>query len=394
MRNFQCQMASLVLVVSAFFGFSAAAGEELAWGDKMRKLSTLLQEVLIDVASDSRARSAEGKRRLEKNSEQLAKLSHSMAERALSPDLDPSVKLLGDLFAEEADRARDALRSGNLSYARYLLKGVAQGCVACHTRTQSGPAFNAAPKSALFSKLPALERAEIQIAIREFNPALETLRGVLKDQTLLKDRPADWANAARLGLMVAVRTQSDPAVARDWVASILAEPGAPYFLSHDAKAWKSSIEKWMSEPKRDAVTAEGLYSEAVRLLAQAKNNQRYFFDHAADVDYLRASAAAHNLMRLGSEVPHLDQAFLIAGMTYEALGLNRFPELHEVYYQACIRKAPHTPVAEDCYRRLEQSVYQGYTGSAGTDIPLDLRRRLKKWESEAREKSSKATPRN
>lgn len=370
------------------------AADELAWGEKMRKLSTLLQEVLIDVSSDGRARSADGKRRLEKNTEQLAKLSHSMAERTLSPDLDPSVKLLGDLFAEESERARDALKAGNLSYARYLLKGVAQGCIACHTRTQSGPSFAALPKGSLFSKLPGLERAEIQVAIREFAPALETLKSVLLDKALLKDRPGDWANAARLGLMVAVRTQSDPAVARDWVALILAEPGAPYFLSHDAKAWKVSIDKWIAEPKRDAVTAEGLYAEAVRLYAQAKNSQRYFFDHAADVDYLRASVAAHNLMRLGSEVPHLDQAYLMAGMTYEALGLSRFPELHEVYYQACIRKAPHTPVAEDCYRRLEQSVYQGFTGSAGTDIPLDLRRRLKKWESEAREKPGKPAPRN
>jgi hypothetical protein len=370
------------------------AAEELAWGEKMRKLSTLLQEILIDASSESRARSGEGKRRLQKNTEQLSKLSHSMAERTLSPDLDPSMKLLGDLFAEEADRARDALKSGNIAYSRYLLKGVAQGCIACHTRTQSGPAFSAAPKSALFARLPAIERAEIQVAIREFAPALETLRGILKDQTLLKEKPGDWASAARLGLMVAVRTQQDPKVAQEWVNLILAEPHAPYFLSHDAKAWKVAIEKWIAEPKREAVTAEGLYAEAVRLFTQAKNSQRYFFDHSADVDYLRASAAAHNLMRLGSEVPHLDQALLMAGMTYEALGLNRFPELHETYYQACIRRAPHTALAEDCYRRLEQSIYQGYTGSAGTDIPLDLRRRLKKWETEAREKTGKSTPRN
>jgi hypothetical protein len=46
--------------------------------------------------------------------------------------------------------------------------------------------------------------------------------------------------------------------------------------------------------------------------------------------------------------------------------------MHELYYEACVRELPHSSLAKRCYERYEQSVYVGYTGSGGTNIPDEL----------------------
>ena len=43
---------------------------------------------------------------------------------------------------------------------------------------------------------------------------------------------------------------------------------------------------------------------------------------------------------------------------------------------AGFRKSPHSNTADLCYRRYEESVYAGFTGSSGTDIPPEIKRRL------------------
>jgi hypothetical protein len=112
-------------------------------------------------------------------------------------------------------------------------------------------------------------------------------------------------------------------------------------------------------------------------MEQAKAIQRYPMDRTADLVYLRASASAHDFLQVALESEHLDQGLLLAGIAYEVLNPLKVGELHELYYEACIRRSPHQAIAVDCYRRYEQSVFFGYTGSLGTSLPDDVGMKLK-----------------
>ena len=138
---------------------------------------------------------------------------------------------------------------------------------------------------------------------------------------------------------------------------------------------------WKNEIPRQAITEEGLYSEALRLTAEAHRLQKYPLDRSADVIYLRASAALHHLLQVAPEGRHAGEAFLLAGLCYEVLKPLNLEELHEIYYEACIKKVPHSATAELCYHRYEESIYMGFTGSGGTDIPQDVKEKLGKLEN-------------
>jgi hypothetical protein len=178
--------------------------------------------------------------------------------------------------------------------------------------------------------------------------------------------------------------KQSPALAGGIIDRVLASREAPLFLKQDAESWRQSVNSWRNEPKLEGMTEEGLYAVAVKLLAQAHDVQKYPADHSADVLFLRASAAVHNLLQAGSKGPHAGEAYLMAGICYEVLRSFHIGEIHEIYYEGCIRNNPHTPLAETCFARYESSVFEGFTGSGGAHLPDDLKDKLKTLDELAR----------
>jgi hypothetical protein len=127
-------------------------------------------------------------------------------------------------------------------------------------------------------------------------------------------------------------------------------------------------------------------------LAKAQQAQKYPADRSADILYLRTSAAVHRLLQLGKDAKHTHEAYLMAGLCYDVLKNFQLGELHEIYFESCIRSAPHTHLAETCYHRYEQAIYDGFTGSSGTDIPDDVEQKLNVLEKLALPEQAKDKP--
>lgn len=373
----------------AFVLFSlAAAGNGSAedkknpavWSQKMQGLASTLSDLLIDLSSDERYNSPKNFKRIERNAEKLARLAHSLKmEAANIPDQDPSVRLMGSLFGEEADQAVKTLKQGNRVYARDLLRSMTGYCMACHTRS-GGPGFANFGTNPKLDGLKALEKAEYFAATRQFDRAIEDYEQILSSQEKSAGYSIEWERAMRAALAIAVRVKNDPDRSLQIVERAIAAPKAPYFLKKQAAQWKESILQWKAERPRTAQTEEGYYAEAVRLIAEAKAGQKYPSDRSADVQYLRASRALHDQLSMAPSGRHSTEAVYLAGLCYEVLdGLNLW-DLHEFYFQACIQKEPHSAVAQQCYRHYEESVYAGYTGSGGTFLPEDVRKKLNRLE--------------
>src|SRR5690606_36446140 len=135
------------------------------------------------------------------------------------------------------------------------------------------------------------------------------------------------------------------------VESVLRASDAPFFMKEDAKAWKKSIADWKSESGRTAKTPQGLRAEAARLYAKARESQAFPMDRTADIAYLRSASSAHDFLQVAKDPLEISEGLLLAGTAYEVMTPLQAESLHENFYEMCIRRSPHTPVAEICYRR-------------------------------------------
>ena len=348
-----------------------------AWSKKMTDLYKTLTDLLMDITSDQRFNAPELKGKIEREAKLLSSLAHDLeTQKVKSPDQDPTIQILSRLFASESNRAYQELKRGNRTYARGILRSISGYCAQCHTRDQSGPAFARLGLQLSSAGATRLEQGLFYVATRQFDLAQAEFKSMIADPEVSGKRPFEWEKAVKQSLVIAVRVRQEPSEALGIVDQILSNKAAPYFLKQNAASWKKTILDWQKETPLKAPSEEQLYKEAMRLTDEAHRLQKYLLDRSADILYLRASAIVHTLLRVAPDGPHSGEAFLMAGLCYEVLRPLDISELGEIYYEACIHKTPHSHTAELCYQRYEESIYAGYTGTNGTQIPADVKDRL------------------
>ena len=351
--------------------------EGASWNKKMQELYKTLANLLTDVTSDSRFHDPRNQYRIKNEANKLASLAHDLNKKSMiSLDADPTIPLVAGLLARETKRATIELRRNNLSYARSIFRTVPSYCIACHTRNSTGPQFTQLPFEPTSKSLTPIERGEFFAASRQFDRAQQEFSKIIQDPKTANTYSFDWERAIHQSLSIAVRVKQDPTQAQEIIKTILSMKNAPSSIKEDAKIWKILVQEWQEEYHHQAVTEEGLYAEALHLMAKAREIQKYPMDRTAEILYLRASAVIHDLLQSAPQGIHANEALLLAGLSYEVLSPLKTEDLHDLYYETCIRRSPHTSTADLCYRRYEQSIIFGYTGSSGTDVPKDVREKL------------------
>lgn len=355
-------------------------GASAKWSAAMRGMQQSLKALLVDLSSDERFNDPKRAAAIGSNVDRIAQAAHGLPK--LLPqagDADPTLAILAQEFSNEALQARAALKAGQRAYARGTLRALTGYCLACHTRSASADAASSAraPLEAELRGLGSLERAQYLASTRQFDAALDELERLVADVGAAERQGLDWEEAVRLGLAISVRVKRDPARALRLAERVLATPHAPYFFKEQATQWKKSLQAWQAEGTPKAQTEEGYFTEAVKRLADARAAQKYPSDRSADVLYLRASAAVHDLLAHAPQGRHAAEALYMAGLCYEVLRDLNLWDQHELYYLACLLKAPHTDQGRECFKHYEQSVTYGYTGSGGTHLPTEVQKRLK-----------------
>jgi hypothetical protein len=351
--------------------------KDAAWRAKMQLLAATMGQLLPELVSEKG-----DKRIIEKSAKTLAELSHDLKEGRkagkLTPpeDADPSLILLSEQFSSQTKRAYTAIREGSFEYGKEVLRSATSFCIACHTRHEKGPDFASFPLGPKYEKLTQRQKTELLIATRQFDKALVEIQKLIADPESAKNRTFTWEKPVRDALAIAVRVKRDPALALQIVDTALKCPDLPDFEQTRLRKWKTSLEEWKNEPAIKVNTEAGYAAEMRQHLAEGAKRQLYPIDRSAEIQYLRASAAAHDVLRTGKDPQVIAEALLVAGKSYEALANPTLWPMHEFYYEACIRKVPHTPMAQDCFDRLEQSVYFGYSGSSGVRVPADIQANL------------------
>ncbi len=392
--NWHFRLSLLVGMLCMSVGAAEKPASGQPWSEKMQKLSLTLSDLMPELVS-SRPPDAKTLKKLQAGSKQITELAHQIkmgatvggTKNPVPPDADPSLALLSSLFEREAKSAARALQSGNVEYGKASLRLVTGYCISCHTRDDQGPQFPALPLNTKIDKLTRMERAQLFAATRQFDRALEEFEGVISDPSIASKRQIEWGRAVRHAFTIAVRVQKDPERALKIIKRVEGLPAIPVLFRDFITAWKKSITDWKKEGKKAVDTEEELFAEAKRLGSEAESTQKYPMDHSADVLYLRVSMAAHELLGKYPDGKHTAETLLLLGNAYDLLDDHLISPLPEMYYETCIRRTPHTAIAEQCFQRYEADVYFGYTGSGGTSIPEDIAVNLKELKELAKPKA-------
>lgn len=378
-----------IALIAAATTLSTFAAEP-AWRASMQALFASLQGLLSLTVDPARFNDPANAPAIQASAKKLAEAAHRMAGiTPSSPDADPSIRMFAGILEDQGQAALEAYQAGSREYARSLFNSTASSCIACHSRTDVGVRLDWAVDSGPAAQLPPHQKAQLLAAGRAYGPALEQLSKALADPGLAKERPFDWNQALRTALVLSIRAEKNPAHARSILEKAIETPGVPGFVAWDARSWIRSLKEWEKESASGAAvkpaftTEDQAHREALRLISQAQKVQRYPMDRTGDVLYLRASGVLHDQLRIAPTGPKSAEAFFLLGICYEVLRDFDLWTLGDSYYEACIKRQPHSELAESCYRKLEESTLAGYTGSAGTQVPSRVEQKLGRLKLEA-----------
>lgn len=287
----------------------------------------------------------------------LAKESKNIGHNPTMIDRDPTVRFVASQFASDLERASLSFNEGKTEFARYQVMKVASACIQCHTRMQQGPAFNFSKSESFFNLMPPADQAEYLIASRRFDQAYDILIKQLEQEGPAKPNVWQAERMVGLALTIAVQYQQNIKNTEKLMTVLQKNKSTAVPIRDRMSGWKKSIDKWKGESTK---------------VLSLDDYQKILKSKSSEIDAMRIIPGILSILSEKLSQEKLGQGLLLAGEAYEVLA-PLFPmELHENYYESCVRNVPHTAMAKKCFMKLQDSIRSGYSGSRGVNIPLDI----------------------
>jgi hypothetical protein len=272
---------------------------------------------------------------------------------------DAQMRFLARSLATDSRDLRRFYTEGRYEPAAYLLHRIAENCVVCHTRLLSE---DASPQAERFVEADVLieassgeTRAQLQMATRRFDDALDTLEDLLAS----REDPAMLLGPLTDYLVVSIRVKGDYERALSGLRRFAARPDLWERLRLDVDAWIAALPElrgraW-AEP--DLATARALMEEGHAMGALTEG-------HAAIAHFVVASSILQRLVaEADSEDRNLAEAYYLLGVTEARIGRNYWVTAAPFMLETAIRLAPEETFADEAFALLELEMSRSYEGS-------------------------------
>jgi hypothetical protein len=280
----------------------------------------------------------------------------------------PGFRFFARQLSEDAAEISKRYQASSFDEARFLLEQVVDDCTGCHVRLPDLREHAVgAPLTARLEAAPPRTRARLLVATRQFDAALASYEAwfTVKDTS---PSALDFDGAIEHYLVVALRVRADFARASRALAGLEARGDAPQYLAQLLASWRGALQELA--PYENASTLV----EAREVLAKGQARRRYPADRSALVHDLVASALLHRALARGLASPdETAEASYLLGVAELRNDPSRGLPQAEAYLEGAIRAAPNSDIARDAYGVLEEQTVLGWMGSAGLDVPQDVR---------------------
>jgi len=339
-----------------------------AMGEIFASVQTLLLLSLEDGALADPANTSALNRalaRLEEYSSELAQHGQGKSEASFtffSRSLADDARALGEHFS-----------SGPPAESRRLLYQLIESCIGCHSRLPSKEDSTLSvrlTRDPRVAKLPPEERARLQVATRQYDSALLTYEAILASPDFT---PQDMELLGILDdyLELCLHVRGGSQRARSALQTLSKRSDVPPALQGDLREREEAL------AALGKIEAAADLARARALVLEGEAIARDRPERSGIVQYLVASAILHRIVADPSRTSReLAEAYYLLAVVSSRVGRVYWPSPEELYLASAIELAPGSDTAREAYRLLEELVTFGYTGSAGTRIPPELRAKL------------------
>lgn len=362
-------VAASLLALSLFGQLDAGQSQAIAMQNALKAVLHLAPAL----SSDAAFKVAVGTPALKSDLDALMQVEHGFRAGGST---DPGARSIASVLSAQIARARAQLSNGDVENARAQLRGLTTLCFTCHTL--SATVDFERPLRTPSVALTSFERASLLAATRHFDDAIDLWLIALRRAPKTFEESTDQMNALRQAIAVTVSVKDNPIKTLELLdARVGGDINAPY-ASGWTTAWRTATAAWALE-RFDvrAKTPQQLFTRAKALVEQSHAAEHILSDETHTIGLLRATAYLTQALTREPHARWRSEALFALGVATATVREAMVWGLDGVYFEACIRENPGTPIAQRCFSLLMERTLFGFTGSAGTHLPRDVDDRLR-----------------
>lgn len=351
---------------------SVSVPHDLSRSASLSRVSESFSNLLPLTLDPAQFAKSENQTTIHQELDHLAHFSHDPDVLKSEPAKNPNVEYVKKRFKNDVMEADRQLKGGNRAYARFLARKAMNACMSCHALGADSP-FHFTASGSAFEHLNALERTNYLITIHRDDQALAEYKKAMSDSDVTNQPYTLLENVTLRTLAVAVRTKRDPKLALEIVDRLIDSKWAPVFLQLSAGKWRNSILEWQAGKRQSRDL-----SEAARLVSIGwKKQTQSPMSRGGLIEYLRASSILQEILH-DDLLPNVSyaEALYNSGLVSESLKDIESPNTAQFYYEACVRRAPHSEISKNCYLRLENIEMLNFSQFETGALPEEVRSHL------------------
>lgn len=301
-----------------------------------------------------------------------------------APGLAPSFEMMNTHLKETID----VFDSGHKLFAYKKAQATGAICMTCHTQLdhlKKGAFFKHLSDFSAETFSDSFAYAEFLFLVRSYKKSVRYYKKAI-DERILINKKLKSANdtlvekeiKTSLQRIITIYTKIDfnPIKARTLIEDYAKNKQISLILRENINAWVKNLKIW--EKNDPSIKSNADITKFVKTYLSKIDTGEDFDATGSDISLLVASGKFSHYLRQHPQGANTPMILYWLAKTERKLNHNYFYSLAELYLEKCITDYAGSASAKNCFKQYENDLILGFSGSAGTFIPKNEKRKLEK----------------
>lgn len=272
----------------------------------------------------------------------------------------------------------NSVKGNNYTFAQKRLKALTALCISCHSQLSESAAENTFGNAIKKVKRDSFDSdfayGNYLFLVRRFSES-ESYFDLSIEQSLNNQNETELYSTLRRMISINTKIELNPKKAYVFINKYLAHPKMPVLAKSNLETWKKSLAKWNNFNAKKVKSIDGFIKT---YLAPLEVDKGQIAGGDNDVTLLVASGVLSKYLNDSPKTKLAPEILYWLSIAERRLSNSYFFSLSDLYLKDCVKLYPKSKYAKKCFSEYAENIEFGYSGSAGTDIPVEEKQELER----------------
>jgi hypothetical protein len=289
-----------------------------------------------------------------------------------------------NVMVEHLDETIESFDTNHKVFAYKKLKATGQLCMSCHNMVKGGKKGFVKDigkvKSDDFAN--KYDYAEFLYLTKDYRKADRNYRKwteFVTSKVTSKNSLADdivFKSAIKV-MTINLAVYFTPKKGRDFLNRTLQINSLTPSLKSEFRAWNDALIPWMNWKRPSTISKTYLYDFIKKHLEPLEKDGEIMVNSEVLPTLLITKGLMDKYLQNSSRDESVAVAMYWKSVAERLVGFSYFFSLADMQLKSCIKDYPKSKIAKKCYAEYEKQMILGFSGSAGTNLPSDVKAELK-----------------